>query len=107
MPTIKTTICCFAVLAAFAARPPAAAAQVTSATLVGTVSDQSGGGLPGVAVTARNADTGLTRTVVTGDSGAYRLEFLPIGSYQVEAALSGFKTEVRSGIVLAVNDAVR
>jgi hypothetical protein len=104
----KTTLC-LALLALLAAFPLAstAAAQVTSATLVGTVNDPSGAALPGVSVTARNADTGFTRTVTTNETGAYRLEFLPIGSYSVEAALSGFKSEVRSGIVLAVNDSVR
>jgi hypothetical protein len=92
---------------AAAALPAGAAAQVTSAALVGTVTDQSAAGLPGVTVTARNTDTGFTRSVTTGETGAYRLEFLPIGAYQVEAALSGFKTAIKSGIVLAVNDSVR
>lgn len=86
---------------------PTAAAQVTNATLVGTITDPSGGALPGVTVTARNVDTGFTRTVPTNETGAYRLEFLPVGRYSVEAVLSGFKTEIRSGIVLAVNDSVR
>jgi hypothetical protein len=105
---MKKTMFCFALLAALAGvLPRTAAAQVTSATLVGTVTDQSAAGLPGVSVTVRNADTGFSRTVTTNDTGAYRLEFLPIGRYQVEAALSGFKTEIRSGIVLAINDAVR
>ncbi len=104
----KTTLC-LALVALLAAFPlaPHAAAQVTSATLVGTVNDPSGAALPGVAVTARNADTGFTRTVTTSETGAYRLEFLPIGRYSVEAALSGFKSEIRSGIVLAVNDSIR
>jgi hypothetical protein len=84
-----------------------ASAQVTSATLVGGVTDTSGAALPGVTITAKNADTGFTRTVTTGETGAYRLEFLPIGRYSVEAALSGFKSEIRDGIVLAVNDSVK
>ncbi len=103
----KTTFCAVLLAVLAACLPPAAAAQVTSATLVGTVTDQSNAGLPGVSVTARNAETGFSRTVTTSETGAYRLEFLPIGTYQVEAALSGFKTEVRRGIVLAVNDSVR
>ena len=70
----------------------AADAQVTSATIVGTITDASGAALPGATVTARNVDTGFTRTVPTNESGAYRLEFLPIGSYIVEVTLSGFKT---------------
>jgi hypothetical protein len=86
---------------------PAAAAQVTSATIVGTITDSSGGALPGVTVTARNVDTGFSRTVPTDAVGAYRLEFLPIGSYSVEAVLEGFKTVTRSGIVLNVNDTVK
>ena len=43
---------------------------------------------------------GFNRTVPSNEVGAYRLEFLPIGSYVVEVALSGFKTATRSGIVL-------
>jgi len=106
---MKHSMLRLAVLALFAALPLAsdAAAQVTSATLVGSVHDSTGAALPGVSVAARNADTGFTRTVTTNETGAYRLDFLPIGRYSVEAALSGFKSEIRSGIVLAVNDAVR
>ncbi len=86
---------------------PAASAQITSAAIVGTITDSSGGALPGVTVTARNVDTGFNRTVPTDEVGAYRLEFLPIGRYSVEVVLSGFKTVTRSGIVLNVNDTVK
>ena len=82
-------------------------AQITSATIVGTVADSSGAALPGATVTARNVDTGFTRTVPANEDGAYRLEFLPIGRYTVEFTLSGFKTSTRSGIVLNVNDTAR
>ena len=54
-----------------------ASAQVTTATIVGTVLDSSGGALPGVTVTARNVDTGFTHSVPSSETGAYRLEFLP------------------------------
>ena len=86
---------------------PAAYAQVTSATIVGTITDETGAALPGVTVTAKNVETGFARTVPTNESGAYRLEFLPIGPYRVEVALSGFKTVTRTGIVLQVNDTAR
>src|SRR6188768_1217648 len=82
-------------------------AQVTSATIIGTVTDSSGAALPGASVTARNVDTGFNRTVPSNEDGAYRLEFLPIGSYTVEVTLSGFKTSTRSGIVLNVNDTAK
>ncbi|HYT65309.1 MAG TPA: carboxypeptidase regulatory-like domain-containing protein [Vicinamibacterales bacterium] len=84
-----------------------ARAQVTSAAIVGTITDSSGGALPGATVTARNVDTGFNRAVPSNEVGAYRLEFLPIGNYVVEVTLSGFKTVTRSGIVLNVNDTAR
>src|SRR6266542_388715 len=106
---MKKTSVLTALLAGFFAFPfaPIAGAQVTSATIVGTVTDSSGAALPGATVTARNVDTGFNRTVPTNEAGAYRLEFLPIGSYVVEVTLSGFKTAIRSGIVLNVNDTAR
>ena len=98
-----------ALLVALLAAPwrPSPRAQVTTATIVGTVTDSSGGALPGTLVTARNADTGLARSVTAGADGAYRIEFLPIGNYVVEATLDGFKTAHRSGITLRVADTVR
>jgi hypothetical protein len=84
-----------------------AGAQGTTATIVGTITDASGGALPGTLVTARNADTGLARSVPAGADGAYRIEFLPIGNYVVEVVLDGFKTAHRSGIVLRVSDTLR
>src|SRR4051812_24490241 len=82
-------------------------AQVTSAAVVGTITDTSGAPLPGTTVTARNVETGFVRAVPTNESGAYRLDFLPTGTYVVEMTLSGFKTERRTGIVLNVNDTAR
>ena len=84
-----------------------ARAQVTTATIVGTITDSSGAALPGATVTARNVDTGFVRTVPSDSAGAYRLEFLPIGNYVVQVTLDGFKTSSRSGIVLNVNDTAR
>jgi outer membrane receptor protein involved in Fe transport len=64
--------------------------------------------VPSASVTARNADTGLQRTVSSGEDGSYRLEFLPVGNYVVEiTATSGFKKAYRDGIVLSVNDTAR
>jgi hypothetical protein len=82
-------------------------AQVTSAAVVGTITDTSGAALPGATVTVRNVETGFVRAVPTNESGAYRLDFLPTGTYVVEISLSGFKTERRNNIVLNVNDTAR
>ena len=46
-----------------------AVAQITSATISGTIKDETGGVLPGVDVVVSNLDTGLTRSVVTDSNG--------------------------------------
>src|SRR5215471_14341856 len=97
----------FAVLALLLAVPLVAIAQVTTATIVGTVTDPGGANVPGAQVTARNTDTGLTRTVLSADDGSYRFEFLPVGNYVVEVTGAGFKKAYLNGIVLRVNDTTR
>src|SRR2546425_9868087 len=77
-------------------------AQAT-AQISGTVHDQSGAVLPGVEVTATQTETGVTRTAVTNETGSYVLPNLPVGPYRIEAALTGFRTFVQTGIVLQVN----
>ncbi|HEY3026465.1 MAG TPA: carboxypeptidase regulatory-like domain-containing protein [Pyrinomonadaceae bacterium] len=97
----------FAVLGLLFAMPLAAVAQVTTATIVGNTTDPRGATVPGAQVTARNVDTGLTRTVISGEDGTYRLEFLPVGNYALEVTAVGFKKAYLSGIVLQVNDTAR
>jgi len=82
--------------------PLASLAQVSTATLQGTVKDQTGASLPGVTVTVIHTGTGASRNVVTDAGGRYVVATLPIGGYDVRAELSGFRTEVRRGITLAV-----
>src|SRR6185295_19737960 len=77
-------------------------AQAT-AQISGSVRDQSGAVLPGVEVTATNADTGIARMTVTNENGTYVLPNLAIGPYRLEAVLPGFRTFAQTGIVLQVN----
>ena len=90
-----------AFLVAFAAAGAPAYAQ--NALITGALTDQSGAVLPGVTVTARNQETGLTRTAVSGAAGDYRLPALPPGTYTLKVELSGFTTEERSGIILVID----
>jgi len=92
-----------AMLAAFMLVGGAAFAQ--NAQITGTLKDESGGVLPGVSVTARNEETGLTRTAVTEAAGEYRLPVLPPGTYTITAELQGFTTEVRKGVQLVIDQA--
>ncbi len=77
-------------------------AQAT-AQISGTVRDQSGAVLPGVEVTAAQTETSIARTAITNETGSFVLQNLPLGPYRVEAALTGFRTFVQTGIVLQVN----
>jgi hypothetical protein len=72
--------------------PLAAAAQVTTADVVGTVSDSTGGLLPGVTVTARSEATGNVETAVTDANGNFQILRLPPGRYRLTTELQGFKT---------------
>jgi hypothetical protein len=67
-------------------------AQTTNGVISGIISDAQGGVLPGVSVTGRNPDTGLTRTVVTEADGRYRLAALLPGRYELKIELAGFGT---------------
>ena len=81
--------------------PTAVWAQAT-AQISGTARDASGAVLPGVQVTATQADTGISRMTVTNETGFYVLPSLPLGPYRLEATLPGFRTFAQTGIVLQV-----
>jgi hypothetical protein len=82
----------------------AMAQTVAVANLSGTVTDESGGALPGVEVTITQTDTGLNRFVITNETGAYVFANLPVGPYKLAAQLSGFSAFEQTGIVLAVGE---
>src|SRR6266446_7181635 len=73
-----------------------AVAQITSATISGTIKDETGGVLPGVDVVVKNVDTGLTRTVVTDSNGYFTVPGLAPGKYEARATLQGFATGVQT-----------
>jgi hypothetical protein len=74
----------------------------SSGTILGVVKDSSGASVPGAKVTARAKDTNQSRTTVAGDDGAYRLDSMPLGEYQITAEATGFQTTVQSGLTLSV-----
>jgi hypothetical protein len=78
-------------------------AQTTSTSLLGTITDPSGATVPGVEVTVTNSGTNESRRVTTNNLGYYIVQALEPGEYRVTVRKPGFKTQVRSGIVLQVN----
>jgi hypothetical protein len=87
--------------------PASAAAQGTTARVVGTVTESSGGVLPGASVTAVNLATGWQREAITNEQGDYVIANVPVGSYSVAAALTGFKRVVRTPVSLDVDQTAR
>jgi len=92
-------VCVLCVLLAFSA--PALFAQV-SATLSGTVTDQSGAAIVGADVAVRDVETGVVRNATTNAEGRYQVFALSVGEYEVHARKNGFTEEVRTGIQLVV-----
>ncbi len=70
-----------------------AVAQDDAGSIWGIVSDQVGGLLPGVTVTAQHAATGLARSAVTSEDGDYEIARLPAGDYEVSVVLPGFRAD--------------
>jgi hypothetical protein len=63
-----------------------------AATVVGTVTDTTGGVIVGAEVTVEHPATGIERPTFTNEAGSYRVPGLPAGLYRVRAALADFKT---------------
>src|SRR6266576_6630451 len=79
--------------------------QITSATVSGTIKDQTNLVLPGVTVVVKNVDTGLTRSVVTDPNGYFTVPGLPPGAYEARASLQGFGTAVERVVLAVAQDA--
>src|SRR5260370_4735414 len=75
-------------------------AQISQASLQGTINDNSGAAIPGAAVTLRNKGTTATRSVVTDSSGQYSFPNLDPAEYTLSAAFTGFKTYVIGSLTL-------
>ena len=77
--------------------------QASDSILVGTVTDTTGASVVGTVVTATNRETGVRYTSVTSSTGEYRLNNIPVGRYDVSAAMSGFSTAAVTGVQLQLN----
>jgi Carboxypeptidase regulatory-like domain/TonB dependent receptor/TonB-dependent Receptor Plug Domain len=77
-------------------------AQVTGATLSGTVRDQSGGVVPNAGISIKNVATGVTRAVKTDTAGFYSAPNLLPGNYDITATAPGFSSQAQNGVELTV-----
>ncbi len=79
----------------------------TTTSLVGTVSDASGKTIPGAKVTAVNANTHDTYSVLTSEQGYYNIEFVAVGDYNLTIEHPGFEVTRITGIHVDINQVVR
>ncbi|MCI0625000.1 MAG: carboxypeptidase regulatory-like domain-containing protein [Acidobacteria bacterium] len=101
------TLLCIIVTIHLSVMPMSVHAQTAAGTFTGIVTDPSKAVVPGVEVTATNQATGLTRTAITNNAGEYRLAFLPVGVYNLQTQLLGFKTQIVRDIKLEVQQTIR
>lgn len=90
------------VLASFSLSPSRAQTSLVSAALDGSVSDSTGGRIPGVRVTVREVETNQAREVSTAADGAFRISELPPGTYEVSASEPGFAPYRHAGVLLSL-----
>ena len=102
IPTIRFIKCTMMILAVLAIGASLAMAQLPTGTILGTVKDSTGAVVPGVSLTARNVETGLTRAATSGGDGSYRFSALPVGNYEISVEHAGFQRQVQTGLTLAV-----
>jgi Carboxypeptidase regulatory-like domain len=82
-------------------------AQTTFGSIVGTLTDSTGGVIPGVQVRLTNLDTSETRTATADADGLYQFVNILPGNYRLEAEKAGFKRVVRAPIQVEVQNTVR
>lgn len=86
---------------------PSMLAQVSTGTILGTITDPAGAVVASVAIMLTDANTGLVRKVVSGGDGTYVAPNLKPGEYHVSATAPGFSTQSIRGIVLQVDQHAR
>ena len=77
-------------------------AQIVGASVNGTVLDESGAVLSGARVSIRSLETGATRELITDNTGRYSAPSIAIGRYEIAADKTGFRSQAKTGINLAV-----
>src|SRR5207247_11041750 len=83
-----------AIVATIALGTSLVSAQTSTATILGTVKDTSGALVPGVSITVKHTENGLTRTVVSRERGGYDVPQPPVGAYESPKIVQDFQQDV-------------
>jgi hypothetical protein len=101
---LRTTI---ALVIAGLLAPISASAQVLYGSLTGNVADQTGAILPGIMAQVLNKDTGVAKTAITNERGAYLFNDLQVGIYKLTISAASFEPFIRENVNIAANTIVR
>ena len=100
---MKKAFKCFLAVAAFLLMIAPAMAQVTTSSLAGQVTDESGEPLIGAAVVAVHTPSGTQYYAVTNEDGRYAIQGMRTGGpYEVTYSLIGCQTVVVPDVILAL-----
>ncbi len=94
-------------IALFLALAASAAAQTSSASVVGRVTDASGAVIVGVSIKITNLDTNISQAGSSNEAGDFTIPYVPPGRYSMEAGSAGFRTYRRAEFTLTVDQAMR
>jgi len=75
----------------------------TNASITGSITDESGGALPGASVTVTDSATGSVHKILTNSAGVYNVPGLPGGTYKVTAEMTGFQTQTKTDVSLVAS----
>ncbi len=106
MPGSTATRIAMMALVALVGVSPMEGAQIGQGALTGIIRDSSGAAVPGADVTARAVATGNTRATKSGGAGAYLLQGLSPGTYELRVTLTGFREHLRQGVHIATGETV-
>jgi hypothetical protein len=82
-------------------------AQLTTADIVGTVTDATGAVMPNANLTLLNLATHEQRTAMSNSSGDFQFTLLPTGQYSLTAKATGFKNYVTNNLAVEAGDRAR
>jgi len=106
LQSVAVALCCLTLVVLICGANVTFAQEVT-ATIAGTVTDQSGAAVVGANVTAKSVERGITYTAVSNDSGLYRVSQLPPGNYDLRIEKNGFQTSLYPAFTLVTNQVAR
>ncbi|HEY1472361.1 MAG TPA: carboxypeptidase-like regulatory domain-containing protein [Candidatus Acidoferrum sp.] len=106
LQSMAVAVCCLSLVLLICGANAAFAQEVT-ATITGTITDQSGAAIAGANVTAKSVERGISYNATSNESGLFRISNLPVGNYELRVEKEGFQTSAYPAFTLVLNQIAR